>query len=91
MGRGMTSTPHCAATLRGGRCRGCKAGRGAAGHGVGGENESCQGVHADAVCCGRRCGAANLGLLSGCGLAGDGVLAIAAAGVKTLMTGSEVT
>ena len=60
---------------------------------VGGENESCQGVYADAVCCGR---SANLGLLpncgvSGCGLAGDGVLAIAAAGVKTWMTGSEVT
>ena len=78
------------------KCRGCKAGRGAGGHGVGGENESCQGVYADAVCCGRRCGAANLGLLpncgvSGCGLAGDGVLAIAAAGVKTSMTGSEVT
>ena len=31
------------------------------------------------------------GGVSGCGLAGDGVLAIAAAGVKTSMTGSEVT
>ena len=29
--------------------------------------------------------------VSGCGLAGDGVLAIAAAGVKTSMSGSEVT
>ena len=68
-------------------------GRGAGGHGVGGENESCHGVYADVLCCGNKCGAANLGLLpscgmSCCGLAGDGVLAMATAGVRTSMTGS---
>ena len=68
-------------------------GRGAGGQGVGGENESCYGVYADVLCCGNRCSAANLGLLpscgvSCCGLAGDGVLAMATAGVMTSITGS---
>ena len=40
------------------KCRGCRVGSGAGGHGVGGENESCHGVYADEVCCGSRCGAA---------------------------------
>ena len=93
--RGMTSAAYCVLMLCGGACRGCKgcrgckAGRGAGGQGVGGENESCHGVYADVFC---RCGAASLGLLpscgvSCCGLDGDGVLAMATAGVRTSMTG----
>ena len=97
--RGMTSAAYCAWMLCDCACRGCKGcrgcvvGRGAGGHGVGGENESCHGVYADVLCCGNKCGAASLGLLpscgmSCCGLAGDGVLAMATAGVRTSMTGS---